>query len=226
MGVDGCRTGWVVATTGIDPDSPTTIDVVRAIREVIDAVRNGRVVAAGIDMPIGLAADGFRLADADARRILGPRRSSLFSTPPRAVLDATTFADALERCRAASGKGMSIQAYNLLTKMREVAAAMRPELQPAISEVHPETSFAVLCARPCAHPKATAAGFAERVDALHPHFATLDQLVASRRGVKPDDLLDALAAAWTARRVATGTARILGDADAHDELGFRLTISA
>jgi len=45
-------------------------------------------------------------------------------------------------------------------------------------------------------------------------------------GARPDDMLDACAAAWTARRMARGTAVVLGDLDARDALGFRLTITA
>ena len=227
VGVDGCRAGWVVVTTGVDRESVTTVAVVATIDEIVDSVRAGRVAAAGIDMPIGLATNGARRADADARRLLGPRRSSLFPTPPRAALDATDYADARTRCRAASGKGLSVQAYHLLPKMRELAAVIEPWMQPAISEVHPETSFAVLRNAPCAHPKTTAAGRAERVDALRAHFADVDTITqGTPRGAKPDDVLDALVAAWTARRIATGTALVLGDDDARDDRGLRLTIVA
>jgi predicted RNase H-like nuclease len=193
---------------------------------VVARVRSGDLAAVGIDMPIGLAPDGRRAADAAARARLGPRRSSLFPTPPAAVLHATDYPDALARCRAASGVGMSKQAYNLLPKMREVAALVTPDLQPAISEVHPETTFVALGGTPCTHPKRTAAGVEERLGLLRADFPTVDELVAPRpSGVATDDVLDALAAAWTARRIALGTAEWLGDADARDDRGLRLTIA-
>ncbi len=226
-GVDGCRGGWVVVTTGLAADSPTTVAVVPDIATVIVALRSGHLAAAGVDMPIGLTTDGSRTADTEARRLLGARRSSLFPTPPLAVLEATDFADALARCREASGKGLSIQAYNLLPKMRELASAIEPSLQPRLSEVHPETSFAVLRGAPCTHPKRTAQGSTERRDALRPHFAGIDRLArAAPRGAKIDDVLDAFAAAWTARRIAGGSALVLGDHDARDERGYFVTISA
>ncbi len=226
-GVDGCRGGWVVVTTGLTPHSIVDVGWTASIASVIERVRAGLLVAVGIDMPIGLADGGTRTADAAARQMLGPRRSSLFATPPRDVLDATDYADALARCRAASGKGLSVQAYNLLAKMRELAGAMDATLQPTISEVHPETSFAVLSGAPCVFSKRTAEGRAERIDALRGAFPQIDALAAATpRGARPDDVLDALAAAWTARRMARGTALVLGDLDARDALGFRVTITA
>ncbi|MSV88611.1 MAG: DUF429 domain-containing protein [Actinobacteria bacterium] len=225
-GVDGCRGGWVVVITGIEPGSPSTVAVVPDIAPVTIDLGSGRLAAVGIDMPIGLAADGHRAADVAARRLLGARRSALFPTPPLDVLGATDYADALARCRAASGKGLSIQAFNLLPKMRELASRIEPSMQPRLSEVHPETSFAVVRGEPCAEPKRTPGGSAERRDALREHFVDLDDLMQTiPRGAKPDDVLDAFAAAWTARRVATGRALVLGDDDERDARGYRLTIS-
>jgi threonine dehydratase len=227
-GVDGCRGGWVVASTSPSP-GPVGVEVVPAVAPLVSAVRHGALAALAIDMPIGLAGDGHRSADTEARVLLGPRRSSLFPTPPRAVLAATDFTDALARCRAATGKGMSKQAFHLLPKIRELAVALDPGLQPRVSEVHPETSFAVLRGAPCAWPKRTPAGLGERLDALRAEFpgTDLDALVTRPpRGAAADDVLDAIVAAWTARRIATGTAVVLGDATARDALGYRLTITA
>jgi predicted RNase H-like nuclease len=226
-GVDGCRNGWVVVTTGLDRGAPGTVEVVTEIEPVVARVRRGELAALGIDMPIGLPADGVRLADVEARALLGPRRSSLFPTPPAAVLEARDYADALVRCRAATGRGLSRQAFNLVPKMREVAAALDASLQPAVAEVHPETSFCVLAGAPCAHPKRTAEGVAERAARLRPCFANLDAALANRpTRAKADDVLDAFAAAWTARRMASGMATWLGDAGARDPRGYRLTIAA
>lgn len=225
-GVDGCRGGWLVVTTGLDPTSPAAVSVAATLDPVVERVRAGALAAVGLDMPIGLAANGRRAADRAARARLGPRRSSLFPTPPAAVLDATDYADALARSRAASGTGLSKQAFHLLPKMREVAASVTPDLQPAISEVHPETSFAVMGGGPCEHPKRTKAGVDERIARLAPHFPDVMAAVAARpRGAAVDDVLDAFAAAWTARRIATGHAQWLGDMTARDPRGLRLTIA-
>jgi predicted RNase H-like nuclease len=207
-------------------DPAAALEIVPAVVTIVDRLRRGQLAAIGLDMPVGLPDDGRRLSDAAARARLGPRRSSLFPTPPRSVLDAIDYADASARCRRANGAGLSRQAYNLLPKMREVAAVATPELQPALSEVHPETSFAVLAGSPCMYPKRTARGVAERLDWLRPHIPAIDVLLATRpAGIAADDVLDAAAAAWSARRIALGTAEWLGDRDARDGCGLRLTIA-
>lgn len=228
-GVDGCRGGWVVARTSTTPGSPVEVFVHPTLDEVVAALAAGRLAALAVDMPIGLPADGERSADRAARALLGPRRSSLFPTPPFAALGATDHADANERSRAACGKGMSIQAFHLLPKMRELARLVDPALQPRLAEVHPETSFAVLRGAPCTQPKATRAGQEERLAALRGQVAdaSLELAVHTRlRGAQVDDVLDAVVAAWTARRIADGSALVLGDPDQRDGRGLRCTIVA
>jgi predicted RNase H-like nuclease len=227
-GIDGCRAGWVVATLDVSgsgrPRAVVSFEVLLA--PVVERLGDGRLVAIGLDMPIGLPDTGPRLADAEARARLGARRSSLFPTPPRAVLGALDYADALARARSATGRGISRQAFNLLPKMREVAAAVSPALQPALCEVHPETSFAAIGGRPCRYSKRTAEGIAERVALLSPLIDGIGAALAHPvGGATADDVLDACAAAWTAARVAAGIADWLGDRDARDAAGLHLTIA-
>ncbi|MCB0996793.1 MAG: DUF429 domain-containing protein [Acidimicrobiales bacterium] len=201
------------------------IEIHRDFASVMACAAESGLVAVGVDMPIGLTSNGRRSADVEARSRLGPRRSSLFPTPPLAVLDAADFADAQLRCRAASGgTGISIQAWNLVPKIREVSEALTPADQPRIAEVHPESSFTALAGRPLA-PKRTPEGRAERRRVLADQIPDLDHILdQTYRGAAPDDLLDALAAAWTARRMATGRAEWLGDGEI-DPRGFRCTIA-
>jgi predicted RNase H-like nuclease len=56
---------------------------------------------------------------------------------------------------------------------------------------------------------------------------SLEAAVHTRlRGARIDDVLDAIVAAWTARRIAEGSALVLGDPDQRDERGLRCTIVA
>ena len=196
-GVDGCRLGWVVATDD-------GVEVVPALDDVLvqcDAV--------GIDIPIGLPDAGPRACDVEARRRLGPRRSSVFPAPRRALLPCRDWAAA---------SGVSRQAFNLLPKIAEVDALVTPALQDRVLEVHPELAFAALHgSRPMAHPKRTALGRAERLTAL-----ALDD-VPRVRGAAPDDVLDALAVLASMRRWAAGRAEHLGDG-AVDARGLRMEI--
>ncbi len=74
------------------------------------------------------------------------------------------------------------------------------------------------------HSKAGFDGATERQ--AHLERAGLWPVVGSAAGARTDDVLDALAAAWSAHRIATGTALVMGDATDRDPDGFRLTISA
>ena len=79
-------------------------------------------------------------------------------------------------------------------------------------EAHPELSFAQLAGAPLAVRKSTWAGAEARRALLAEAGITLAGdlgLPGEQAGV--DDVLDAAAAAWTARRVSQGRARCLPD---------------
>jgi predicted RNase H-like nuclease len=212
-GVDGCRSGWVVASTPAHGPAPVvSIEVVAHIAEVFDRVRAGVLIAVGLDMPIGLPDAGARACDDRARARLGPRRSSVFPTPPRPLLGSADHAEACERGRALDGRGISIQAFNLLAKIAEVDDAIDPHLTEQVVEAHPESAFAELAGAPLLTTKRTPAGRAERLALLADPFPGSDVLLTARApGAAADDVLDAAAAAWSARRWAQGAALVLGD---------------
>ena len=156
VGVDGCRGGWLAA---VAVDGTLHWEVVATFDGVLDLAGDDPL---GVDMPLGpLPADGGRRrSDVAAREFLGPARSSIFWTPP---------ASALARWRADPGHprgiGVSIQTWNLLPKIAEVADALR--LRPrAVLEVHPECSFRTLAPGVAFASKKTADGRRQRVDAL------------------------------------------------------------
>ncbi|HEY8527711.1 MAG TPA: DUF429 domain-containing protein [Acidimicrobiales bacterium] len=222
-GADGCRAGWVVAVLPAG-GGPLELRVVPRLDAVVGDVAAGRLAALAVDMPIGLPDAGPRACDVAARRRLGPRRASVFPAPARAVLGSPTYAEALARSRAASGRGLSRQAFNLVAKIAELDRVMRPDLQDRVVEAHPEMAFARLAGRPCAAPKRTAAGRAERLALLA--GAGLGDLSGTRlAGAAPDDVLDAAALTLTAARVRDGEAERLGDG-ARDARGLRMEVVA
>ena len=202
-----------MVTTGRRARTRTDLHVVATFAQVVDLVERGELRAVGVDMPIGLPDDGARSCDVDARRRLGPRRSSIFPTPARDVLaHADDYQAALRCSNAVTGKGLSKQAFHLLPKIAEVDAAMTTARQHHIFECHPESCFVSLAGHPLSTTKRTDAGIAERADLLRPHFPDVDGLVGQRcRGTKPDDIVDAMAVAWAARRWSRGTATVIGD---------------
>jgi predicted RNase H-like nuclease len=209
-GVDGCRAGWVVATS--EREGELRLEVVGPFDVVAGRVADGSLALVAVDMPIGLSDCGPRRCDVEARALLGPRRSSVFPAPVRAVLACTDYPSGLAASRAASGVGLSKQAWNLVGKIREVEASARRLGWSLVAEVHPELAFTALTGAPMVHPKRTAAGRAARLEALRRPYPLIDGLLDEGRwpGAAPDDLLDAAALAWSARRLLRGEGRSVG----------------
>lgn len=227
-GVDGCPGGWYVVQTAQDGPA-LQARVCRTFAEVLQWLPAPAVIA--VDMPIGLAERSVRACDQAARQLLGPRRAaSVFPAPLRGVLGAASHAEATARSRALDGKGMSIQAYNLLRKVEQVDAALRaaPQVAQRTFEVHPEVCFRQMNGGVALqHGKKTAHGRAERLALLEAPFAgqaprLLGERVKSQ--VQADDVLDALATLWTARRLARGQAVALPASPGRDACGLTMAI--
>ena len=159
-GVDACRGGWVAVS--LDGTGPVAVRVHETLTGLLgpgSATEAAEVT--GIDMPLGLLAAGWREADLAARARLGPRRSSVFAIPPRAVWEQASYQAAGERCRALTGQGFSIQAWGLRAKLLE-ADRYRQACGHPLYEVHPELAFSAMAGAPLAHSKHTAAGREQR----------------------------------------------------------------
>jgi predicted RNase H-like nuclease len=194
VGVDGCRQGW--ATVHLHGGRFAGWTTAARFADVVSAYADATTIA--VDMPIGLPPPYPREADREARRFVGPRASSVFSTPHRDALDAGTHAEASARHRELTGSGISRQAFALAGKILEVDAVAMGDSR--VIEVHPEVSFTELIGAPPTHPKRDAAGRAERRRALAAAGIELPHDVP--RGLEVD-LIDAAVAAWSAARYAT-----------------------
>ncbi len=219
-GIDGCRSGWVVVITR--GGRFVSCEVTADLRTVADQVADGAIAVAGVDMPIGLP-PARRESDRAARRYIGPRRSSVFPTPTRATLaHLADYPRALEASRNAMGIGLSKQAFNLLPKIAHLDGELRrTDTDDRIVEVHPECSFVALHDGAFLESKKTPRGAAQRRALLTTHFGAAVSTYTDTPplGAVADDVLDALAVAWTAARIAAGTAITLGDPSQHDDLG-------
>jgi predicted RNase H-like nuclease len=245
VGLDGCRAGWIAALAWAKAPGGSVRTELRLIREgdggfaslvaECEATRPPPIIA--VDVPIGLPTTaGLRPCDREARRRLGRRWMCVFPVPDREMF-GLSFERAreavLDRRGRAGGEGhpiMTRQAIAILPKIAEVDAAMRVDAsrQEWIVEVHPELCFLALAARLGEPVTATGlprkrgvAGRAARLALLRRVFPDVSERVDAapwpRREVGRDDILDAYAALWTARRYAAdpeGTARLGGDLDA------------
>jgi len=223
-GVDACRGGWVAVSLPVSPDGagPTiTVTVGASLAALLAPEEDpwGTAVV-GIDMPLGLLEAGWREADRAARRLLGPRRSSVFATPPRAVWAETSYRAANQRCRELTGQGFSIQAWGLRAKLLE-ANRYRETCGHPLYEVHPELAFGTLAGVPLAASKHSGVGRDLRRELLaRAGIAIPGGHPATILG----DILDAAAVAWSARRIAAGRAVTLPSAPQHDRQGREITI--
>jgi predicted RNase H-like nuclease len=200
VGADGCPTGWVVVS--LHEGAVESVEVVGDLREVLGAP----YAAAAVDMPVGIV-DGSRDADTAARQLLPGRASSVFSAPPKVVIDGvrdgslTEHAAASAAAAASTGKGISMQAWRLVPKIvavDDLVAAGHPLL-----EVHPEVAFAVVAGGALPRKRSwsgitTRRAILERLGLVLPDRFPGDELAA------PDDVVDAAICAWVADAEAAG----------------------
>ncbi|ADB74274.1 DUF429 domain-containing protein [Geodermatophilus obscurus] len=206
LGVDGWRGRWVGAL--LAGRSVRLLD----LADVAAVLAVPAVEVVGIDMPIGLSDDGVRACDVEARRRLGRAGSSVFPTPVRAVLATDDYAEARALSRAATDppRAPSAQSFQLVKAIRSLDDALGDPPADHVVEVHPELAFRALDPE-LRDAKVTARGMARRLAALRTVMDVDAALLAAPPRVPAVDALDACAAAWSARRVADGTAECVGD---------------
>jgi predicted RNase H-like nuclease len=221
-GVDACRGGWVAVSLEA---ASVTVRVDASLAGLLAGLlapsleQDGDAVV-GIDMPLGLLETGWREADRAARGLLGPRRSSVFAIPPRAVWAQVSYPLANQRCRELTGQGLSIQSWGLRAKLLE-ANQYRETCGHRLYEVHPELAFSAMAGQPLAHSKHTAAGQDLRRQLLTAAGIEIPALTpASLTG----DVLDAAAVAWSARRIAAGRAVTVPAEPQRDGAGREIAI--
>jgi predicted RNase H-like nuclease len=193
-GVDLARGAWAVVVLG----ERGVVDVLRRSRFSEILLSDADII--GVDIPIGIPDEDVRGADVAARRFVGRRASSVFTTPVRAVLEAPTYTEARRVATQVTGRSVSAQTYALAKGILEVDAYAH--VDERVIEVHPEVSFRELAQRPLESKHG--------VDGLTERRALLKQagieLPPSVPRVPEPDLLDATIVAWTARRYARGDA--------------------
>ncbi|WP_299035585.1 DUF429 domain-containing protein [uncultured Pseudokineococcus sp.] len=228
LGVDGARGRWACALWA-GPGAAPQLEVADGPQDVRDLAERHGAAVVGLDLPLGLVEAGPRWADEAARRRLAEAGASspgadrrgaasrVFPTPARPVVaHGGSYAEARALARQSGAPSPSAQAFALFAHVRawdEAGARWGPG--PELVEVHPELSFAAMAGRVLA-PKRSARGAQQRLgvlagerglgcgaDALGAALETAPAAVAL------DDALDAAAAAWSAHRVAGGSAEPL-----------------
>lgn len=217
VGIDGTRGGWVAVCLAGGEFAEARVHSEFTV--LIQAFPRAAVIT--VDIPIGLPLSGRRSADQEARRVLGARINSVFFVPPRSVLEAPTFAEAVRIARSLDSS-VSQQSYALGPRILEVA---RLTSDRRIVEVHPEVSFwAMNNHRSLAHGKRTWNGLMMRWELLQKSGVELPNTIANTDDASADDIIDAAAAAWSALRIARGEGRSLPDPPEADLMGRQVAI--
>jgi predicted RNase H-like nuclease len=226
-GIDGAKKGTWLAVTQDTESGQIGAQSVQDLRSFLTATPVLEIVA--IDIPIGLTDCGPRDCDVAARKLLGRRGCCVFPAPIRPILKARNHAEANALSMAMQGKGVPIQAFGIFNRVEEVDDLLAAEshLQSKVYEVHPELSFAAwlgTATSPIPLPsKKTPQGLKVRRDLINSHFGatTVDEVRPSlRRGTfAEDDILDAIAALYTASRLLQGNASRCGAAPPLDAFG-------
>jgi predicted RNase H-like nuclease len=229
IGVDGCRGGWIVVRWA----ATVTHHLCRSFAEVL--AMEASIIA--VDMPIGFPQGSGRQAEREVRSRLGERQSSVFSVPSRAAVMCANYLQACSANLACSDppKKVSKQIFHIFPKMREIDQLMTPELQARVFEVHPELAFwAMNGGQSLTLPKKVKGrphpdGLSLRRALLAAAGFPLAQLPGSNyraADVGADDLLDACACAWSARRITEGRAVSFPADPPRDARGLRMAITA
>jgi predicted RNase H-like nuclease len=195
LGIDGCKYGWICAQLKNEAISLKLIEHIHEIKKL-----NSELIF--IDIPIGLG-DQFtrRTIDFKLRKLLSKKRkSSVFTPPIREALEAPTYQLGNQINKSISGKGISIQAWNIGYKIKEVNQflSQNHSYQKKMSESHPELCFELLNNGPLNHSKKTLMGMEERINIIKSYinisFKEIRDFAKYCKSdkAKMDDIIDAV----------------------------------
>jgi len=209
VGLDWARRGWfgVVLRDSGEWDADLFPTIWSVWKEYSDAAR------IFVDIPMGLPSEERRACDAAAKEKLGAAQGSVFYTPVRAAVYEQNLDDA-KAINEEAGFSIQNQAWSIVPRIREVDEFLDsyPTACDRLFETHPEVCFAALNGgHPPEHSKHTDRGRRERLSLLDAEHdgatAIYERCVATF--TEPEygplvsdeaDIVDALAAAVTARR--------------------------
>ena len=203
LGIDGCKYGWICAQLKNEAISLKLIEHINEVKNL-----NSKLIF--IDIPIGLG-DRFntRTIDFKLRKLLSKKRkSSVFTPPIREALEAPTYQLGNQINKTISGKGISIQAWNIGHKIKEVNKFLSQShlYQEKMSESHPELCFELLNKSPLHHSKKTLLGMEERIRIINKYvnisFQEIKDFAKECKSdrAKMDDIIDAVVLSLSAMR--------------------------
>lgn len=229
IGIDGCKFGWIAVE--IMDEANFNFNLVKNI-SAIEKWENAQVL---IDIPIGLG-DKFieRNVDYEAKKLLSPyKKSSIFMPPCRDAVYAENYEKAKSINQKITGKSISIQAWNICNKIKEIDQFLisTPQKRPYLQEAHPEICFTILNGgKSFSSKKSTPIGQTERLELLKLNFKNAEHIYNKvidstlRKDVKKDDILDAMVLAIAAFKTKNKKATLLQNTPKEDSKGIRISL--
>ena len=214
IGIDGCKSGWF--SVWENQDKSIHSSVFSNLNELKNFFKNESQLIVGIDMPVVLSEVIPRQADQLARKLLSKKASSVFTAPTPEMLDQPNYEKASLVSKKLFGKSMSLQSWYLFPKIKDVQTMIHHE-DMQIYEIHPELSFrAMNNEQVILESKKSHEGFAIRNSLLTMHFKNFIfeeiRRQYARKDVMDNDILDALAVLWSAKRIQSNQASFLPQA--------------
>lgn len=197
LGIDGCKYGWVVVKKSYSLN--WELSLYKEIESLLLDIQNDFKII--IDIPIGLPQNKIRECDELARKFLGKRSSSVFITPCRKSVYSKNYEKACEKNFKLVGKKLSIQTWNICSKIKEIDILLRskPYLRSSFNESHPELVFKFFNkGKDLLHSKKEKKGQLERIKILEQYFPQVHNWFIekntkfSSKYLMPDDILDGL----------------------------------
>lgn len=228
-GIDGCKQGWLMVKH--QPEG-YSYGVYASFKALVAA--NPDLNRIFIDIPIGLSSLGFkRTLESSIRKELPGRQSTVFNPPCREALVFDNYQLAKNENKKIEGKAISVQAFNISKKIREVDNYLLQNDPPfEFFESHPELCFKYLHPRRKVLPtkKSTPEGVEERLKILSnydngiPAFYQKILQNTMRKDVKKDDILDAICLCLTNKMAGQTQMKIFQDENKRDLQGIPVRI--
>ena len=231
FGIDGCRNEWIAVSCDSDHNFQKAF-VEKSIQATHECTKEANLTL--IDIPIGLkdkSNPGKRACDVAARKKLGKQWRSVFSVPQRESLEQETYEDAKRKNMNICGVGLTRQTWCIMNKISEVDSLLirNSALQLRFRETHPEICFWCLNKQKALKDKKkTESGIKERLKIMNGFSENSDDFYNKNRnllrGVKSDDILDAMAAALTASLSEQFILKTLPEVPEVDSFGLKMEI--
>jgi len=228
-GIDGCKAGWLLITFD---DKNEKYEVIRNTDDLKKAFEQYDRIF--IDMPIGLSDSEYtRTCDEQLRKKLGAEyASSVFSPPIRPALDAPSYVEANMISYEYTEKKLTIQSWNITPKIKTLDGMLQENeaLRDKILESHPEYIFMKLNGGMIYQKKNTKKGIKHRLELLKDLEKISDDFFRDikeefrRNEVEEDDIVDAMALAWAAKKSADTDIKTLPDPPEKDSTGLTMAI--